>query len=41
MLLKLALEDLVGGRCYHMLEVRERLADHDVWGDAFEGMLPD
>ena len=39
--LKLALEDLLGGRCYHMLEVRERPADPDVWGDAYEGRLPD
>src|SRR5579863_10373598 len=39
--LKLALEELLGGRCYHMLEVRERAADADVWGDAYEGRLPD
>jgi len=39
--LKLALEHLLGGRCYHMLEVRERPADPDVWGDAYEGRLPD
>ncbi len=39
--LKLALEELLGGRCYHMLEVRERAADADVWGDAYEGRPPD
>src|SRR5579872_2586607 len=39
--LKSALEELLGGRCYHMLEVRERAADADVWGDAYEGRLPD
>jgi hypothetical protein len=36
-----ALEELLGGRCYHMLEVRERPADADTWGDAYEGSLPD
>lgn len=39
--LKVALEDLLGGRCYHMLEVRERPEDPDVWGDAYEGKQPD
>jgi hypothetical protein len=39
--LKVALEDLLGGRCYHMLEVRERASDADAWGDAYEGRLPD
>ncbi len=39
--LKAALEELLGGRCYHMFEVRERPADADVWGDAYEGTLPD
>lgn len=39
--LKLALEELLGGRCYHMLEVRERVEDPDVWGDAYRGKLPD
>ena len=29
--LKAALEQLLGGPCYHMLEVRERPADPDVW----------
>lgn len=37
---KLALEELLGGRCYHMSEVRERPEDSDVWGDAYEGRLP-
>jgi len=39
--LKLALEELLGGRCYHMLEVRERPADPDAWGDAYEGRPPE
>ena len=39
--LKLALEQLLGGRCYHMLEVRERAPDPDIWGDAYAGRLPD
>ncbi len=39
--LKSALEELLGGRCYHMFEVRERPHDPDVWGDAYEGTLPD
>lgn len=39
--LKMALQDLLGARCYHMDEVRERPADPDVWGDAYEGNLPD
>jgi len=38
--LKVALEQLLGGRCYHMLEVRERPADPDAWGDAYEGRPP-
>src|ERR1022692_2743456 len=38
--LKQALEQLLGGPCYHMLEVRERSADPDIWGDAYEGRLP-
>ena len=38
--LKLALEELLGGRCYHMFEVRERPDDPDVWGDAYDGSLP-
>jgi hypothetical protein len=38
--LKLALEELLGGHCYHMLEVRERPDDADVWADAYQGHLP-
>ena len=38
--LKAALEQLLGRSCYHMLEVRERPADPDVWGDAYEGRPP-
>ena len=38
--LKLALEQLLGGRCYHMLEVRERPGDPDTWADAYEGRPP-
>ena len=39
--LKEALEQLLGGPCYHMFEVRERPEDPDVWGDAYEGRLPE
>ena len=39
--LKLALEQLLGGRCYHMIAVGDRAEDADVWGDAYEGRLPD
>ncbi|HEX3334273.1 MAG TPA: sulfotransferase [Acidimicrobiales bacterium] len=39
--LKLALQDLLGAPCYHMDEVQQRPADPDVWGDAYEGTLPD
>ena len=38
--LKQALELLLGGRCYHMFEVRERAEDADVWGAAYSGSLP-
>jgi len=38
--LKQALELLLGGRCYHMMEVRERGTDPDAWGDAYEGHMP-
>ncbi|HEV3132066.1 MAG TPA: sulfotransferase [Acidimicrobiales bacterium] len=41
MSLKVALEVLLAGPCYHMLAVRERPEDPDVWGDAYEGRLPD
>jgi sulfotransferase family protein len=39
--LKLALEELLGGACYHMLAVRDRPSDPDAWGNAYEGRLPD
>lgn len=38
--LKLALEELLGGPCYHMWEVRERPDAPTVWADAYEGRLP-
>ena len=38
--LKLALEELLGQPCYHMLEVRERPADPDVWANVYQGQLP-
>lgn len=39
--LKLALEDLLGKPCYHMMAVQERQEDPDVWGDAYDDRLPD
>ena len=39
--LKLALEHLTGGRCYHMREVSETPGAVDVWQAAAEGRLPD
>ena len=39
--LKLALEELLGGPCYHMYEVRERPDDPDTWANAYAGRLPD
>jgi Sulfotransferase domain len=39
--LKLALEQLLDGPCYHMLEVRERSDDPTVWADAYQGRLPE
>jgi hypothetical protein len=39
--LKLALERLTGGRCYHMLEVSERPGAADAWRAAAEGQAPD
>ncbi len=39
--LKLALEQLLGGRCYHMLETFEHPDDIPVWQRAVEGDLPD
>jgi hypothetical protein len=38
--LKQALEQLLGGPCYHMLEVRERAPDPEAWGDAYAGRPP-
>ena len=38
--LKQALEQLLGGPCYHMLEVQGRTTDADSWGDAYEGRPP-
>lgn len=35
--LKVALEELLGGRCYHMLEAIERPADTAVWKAALRG----
>ena len=39
--LKLALEQLLGGPCYHMVEVFARPDDVEVWADAYEGSPPD
>ena len=39
--LKLALQDLLGGRCYHMDEVSTRPDDPTVWADAYAGRPPD
>jgi hypothetical protein len=39
--LKLALEELLGGTCYHMVEVGKRPGDADVWADAYAGRFPD
>ncbi len=39
--LKAALEQLLGGRCYHMMEVFQRPTDIEVWHDAARGTLPD
>jgi len=39
--LKLALERLTGGRCYHMLEVSERPGAAAAWKAAAEGQAPD
>src|SRR5262245_19913342 len=42
MSLKVALEQLLGGPCYHMIEVFGRLDDHvGVWKRALEGDEPD
>ncbi len=39
--LKEALGLLLGGPCYHMLEVQERPGDPDAWGDAYDGRPPE
>ncbi len=39
--LKLALEQLLGGPCYHMLEVFGRPDDIPVWRRAVDGEMPD
>jgi hypothetical protein len=41
MSLKLALEKLLGGPCYHMLEVFSRPEHVKTWQDAVRGELPD
>jgi hypothetical protein len=38
--LKLALEQLLGGPCYHMLEVLQRPDHGAVWQEAIDGELP-
>jgi hypothetical protein len=39
--LKVALEQLLGGRCYHMIETFEHPEQGDVWASAAAGRLPD
>lgn len=39
--LKRALEQLLGGPCYHMMVVSDRPQDVDVWWDAVRGQMPD
>jgi hypothetical protein len=39
--LKLALEQLLHGRCYHMMEIFGRPDDIPVWDRAIDGELPD
>lgn len=39
--LKAALEQLLGGRCYHMYEVMDRPQDIPVWTHAARGEMPD
>src|SRR3954451_12294678 len=41
MSLKVALEQLLGGRCYHMFETFERPDDGPVWVAASQGEMPD
>jgi Sulfotransferase domain len=38
--LKLALERLTGGRCYHMREVSETPGSAEIWKAAAEGQTP-
>jgi hypothetical protein len=39
--LKLALERLLGGPCYHMDEVRHHPSHPDAWASAYRGQMPD
>jgi len=39
--LQAALEELLGGPCYHMREVSKRPGDVTVWADAYAGRSPD
>jgi hypothetical protein len=39
--LKVALEQLLGGRCYHMIETFEHPEQGEVWAGAAAGRLPD
>lgn len=39
--LRLALQELLGGACYHMEAVSTRPQDPTVWADAYSGQLPD
>lgn len=39
--LRVALEQLLGGPCYHMMVVSDRPADVDVWWAAARGEMPD
>jgi sulfotransferase family protein len=39
--LQLALQQLLGGRCYHMMEVFGRPEDIPIWHAAAEGTMPD
>ncbi len=39
--LKMALEELLGGRCHHMFEVLERPEEISIWTAAAGGEMPD
>jgi len=39
--LKVALEQLTGGRCYHMIEVFARPGDAEIWAAVMRGVPPD